>query len=801
MPSPANDLFANAEVLSGTSGTTTGDNTGADVDGPYAGSNYRSVWYSFSAPAVTRRGALTITITPTGGSPLPSLYIAIGQGADAASFDSSWHQQFYPLSGASAFTHLFIEPSQTYEVFVMGALVVDEGSFQLDWSYVEDPPPPSNDDWANAITLTNTVSTNLSEPIDVSFATSQAAEDSWYSTNFYGSPFATTWYTFVAPATGKVDLKAIPDAAGLTGIWPDNTPTPVISLFGDGATLAQVLDNMLAFDTLFRYRDPITTYLCSRVVKEVVAGQRYYVAISNDLPEVPSGGLGVNRDYWGPAHLHYRFDPTPSTAAPPVPTPNPGTHNPRVFDFVTHAADFVLPLNAGDDIGPIWLINTYELLNNTAVGQETKGFVQFEDAMGGVLGQACLKKISDNGTTATFALIEKLSGSEWTTTGGFFGSNRIVIDYQNANNSTYHEFNNILGFAHLVGTPDFIQVQVAFNIGLVGGFTNCTKARFGGTVYGAGSTFTILAKLINAYIAFSPYSTDFGPNEDFYSDSVPMPVNPPSSDTALAIDYPFAKSTVSLTQAAGEFAGATWPPAAGPDGHFVSSEQDSGMSSIVTPSGLKFGVTTAAAQADNYQDFLYVPLGGPRNGSYFNSYYDARLMYVPDNVELVYGFICHNQIGTLDGSSFMDWELRFNTWYGGIQLDVRAKSGQPVLQASIPQGNRYQALSSREQPIANNWPYFVKLSYDPADNGGQYSFQYGAWKWELSEDLGSTWTTIIATDPNAPASRQTEGYTFEFNQSGGGQPTDQAWDVTFLSFLSTQGPGGHYHGSLFHRIG
>ncbi|HVG29739.1 MAG TPA: NF038122 family metalloprotease [Pyrinomonadaceae bacterium] len=145
-PAPANDNFAAAQQLSGTSGRVTGTNVGATKEAgepshsPDGNPGGKSVWYTWQSPSsgtvtfITGAGALggasdfDTLIGAYTGSGVGGL-VSLGKSDDISGSDHTSLVTFNAVAGT------------TYRIAVDG-YDADEGNIALSWNLVVAPPPP-----------------------------------------------------------------------------------------------------------------------------------------------------------------------------------------------------------------------------------------------------------------------------------------------------------------------------------------------------------------------------------------------------------------------------------------------------------------------------------------------------------------------------------------------------------------------------------------------------------------------------------------------------------------------------------
>ena len=180
-PSPANDDFANAFVLSGTNVTTTGDNSAATSEPGEPNHTDQaadhSLWYSWTAPS---GGLMTLAATGTNFTPEVNVYTGTQVSALTAlgTFNSQHNVSFNPTAGT------------TYRIAVDGS----GGNFTLNLSLIS---PPGNDDFASPFMLTGMNPTVQGSTYLASLQPGEPGFSPWVVDR-------SVWYSWIAPANGTV---------------------------------------------------------------------------------------------------------------------------------------------------------------------------------------------------------------------------------------------------------------------------------------------------------------------------------------------------------------------------------------------------------------------------------------------------------------------------------------------------------------------------------------------------------------------------------------------------------------------
>jgi hypothetical protein len=259
---PANDNFANAQVITGTSGTAAGNNTGAtrEPGEPLIAGNQggASVWYSWTA---ANTGPVTISTFSSTFDTLLGVYTGSSVGSltlvadnDDAPGNCCWSSVSFTASGGT-----------TYRIAVdgyNGGGGPQEGPLTLDWNLNPSSPVPSNDDFSNAITIngncTTVTGTNLA-------ATKEPGEPN-HAGNVGG---ASVWWKWIAPISGSATVTT--DGSNFDTLLAVYTGTSVSNL------------------TLVAQNDDDNQGQTSSVTFNAVAGTTYYIAVDGWFG--PSHGL------------------------------------------------------------------------------------------------------------------------------------------------------------------------------------------------------------------------------------------------------------------------------------------------------------------------------------------------------------------------------------------------------------------------------------------------------------------------------------------------------------------------------
>jgi len=188
-----NDLFANAQAISGQSGSVVGTTVYSFLEtnepnpphptlGGYGGAGYDSVWYLYTAPGGTTSG---VTFTAASGADVVNVY----SGSVLATLRY--------VNGGLGTVYAGILPGVQYYVQVMDysndLATNPQGPFTLSWSAYS---LPANNNFALAQVLAGTSGSVTGTTLGATVEPSEPA-----------SPGGTVWYQFTAPSTGPGGLQ------------------------------------------------------------------------------------------------------------------------------------------------------------------------------------------------------------------------------------------------------------------------------------------------------------------------------------------------------------------------------------------------------------------------------------------------------------------------------------------------------------------------------------------------------------------------------------------------------------------
>jgi hypothetical protein len=191
VPRPANDNFANAQVITGASGLVDGTTVNATRETGEPNLDAPSVWYRWTAPTTAGvRFSLSNINYSTGGA---ALAVFEGTAVNALTFANGQQEQRHPFT-----YRFFATAGQTYSIGI-GGDDGSEGSFTLDWRY---PPRPPNDNFAKASPIGRQTGTHR---VDTLAATNEDNEQTCGDVDGGHS----IWYRYTPPSAGTWQFDAI----------------------------------------------------------------------------------------------------------------------------------------------------------------------------------------------------------------------------------------------------------------------------------------------------------------------------------------------------------------------------------------------------------------------------------------------------------------------------------------------------------------------------------------------------------------------------------------------------------------
>jgi len=201
IPEPANDDFANAQVLSGPSGSVNGTTIGATVEAGEPDTNVTSqtVWYEYTA-SMAGPGEAVFTVSSAQAESF--VYVFTGSSLTNITPVGNW------VNYASFATN----PGQTYYLQV-GADVWDLGytntpsNFTVQWSWGQFP---ANTYFANAIPISGSSGSVSGTTVG---ATGEAADPNWIY-EYTSQRYPSVWYRYTAPAYSVSPVTFVLSAYG-----------------------------------------------------------------------------------------------------------------------------------------------------------------------------------------------------------------------------------------------------------------------------------------------------------------------------------------------------------------------------------------------------------------------------------------------------------------------------------------------------------------------------------------------------------------------------------------------------------
>ncbi len=230
---PANDNFANAELLTGFSDSSSGTTIGAtaECDEPVLGSNQEktnTVWYKY-IPSITGRLRLSLDTASTDGMACAIARTTTGGGLSSlVEIDSADIQTF----GGEEYSYFSVEAGYDY-YFIVSGLGGESNTFtiKVDMANVS-TPTNDNTSGATTITVTPTVVGNLSPKTEGANFDSIAVPSEIagnYTTRAYAD--ITVWYKFTVAEAGNVTFTLNSDTT-FNGDFTDDTSISVYKSSG-----------------------------------------------------------------------------------------------------------------------------------------------------------------------------------------------------------------------------------------------------------------------------------------------------------------------------------------------------------------------------------------------------------------------------------------------------------------------------------------------------------------------------------------------------------------------------------------
>ncbi|MEO8427023.1 MAG: TIGR02597 family protein [Verrucomicrobiota bacterium] len=270
-PPPANDNFANAQVITGSSGAVSGDNLNASVEPgePFHAANMggHSVWYAWTAATSNQ------TLLDTLGSDFDTLLaVYVGNGVSLLDLVGS-NNDIDPSTPSSRLSFTSVAGT-TYYIAVDGADGVI-GQIALNWSQTQGPPPPANDGFATALVVTGTAGS-------LNGTTANATEEPGEPNHAGLAGGKSVWYQWTAPTGNSATF--------------DTFGSPFDTLLA-----VYTGDSVAALNEIASNNDLDTITKQSRVNFTPIAGTNYFIAVDglNDA----SGNFVLSWNQSGLGHL------------------------------------------------------------------------------------------------------------------------------------------------------------------------------------------------------------------------------------------------------------------------------------------------------------------------------------------------------------------------------------------------------------------------------------------------------------------------------------------------------------------
>ena len=244
---PENDSFITRIALFGTNVTTTGRNTGAtfepgEPDPSFQGG--KSVWWTWTAPV---NGNLTLT---TAGSSFDTMLTVFTGG----SVTNLTLVAFNDMENNTSVVSFDVAAGTAYQIAVDGALGA-AGDISLQLSLGPPQPPPSNDNFANRITISGSHLNNV--PGSNLGATAEPGEP--FHADAIG--LKSVWWRWTAPFSGGVTLTTQGSAIDtVLGVYTGNSLANLVLVAGND-------------------EDPVTFSSYSRVTFNAISNVTYQIAV------------------------------------------------------------------------------------------------------------------------------------------------------------------------------------------------------------------------------------------------------------------------------------------------------------------------------------------------------------------------------------------------------------------------------------------------------------------------------------------------------------------------------------------
>ena len=279
---PPNDAFSAATLLSGDANTVGGSTIGAthETGEPeHTARGSASIWYVWHAPG---KGELLLDTHGSNFDTAMAVYTgpAITMLGKLASNDDE------STTSSLSQVQVSVEEGVDYLIAVDGEAGT-RGTVRLSWLFTPAPPPPLNDDFANAMELAGS---NGSVAADTVEGTKEAEEP-----DHAGNPGgASIWYFWQAPADGTVSMDT--DGSDFDTLLAAYTGSAV-------STLTEIASND---------DDEENGFITSRIVFQVTAGTNFRIAVDGSWGD--RGDVALNWNFTPSANGSQAGSPTPSPA-------------------------------------------------------------------------------------------------------------------------------------------------------------------------------------------------------------------------------------------------------------------------------------------------------------------------------------------------------------------------------------------------------------------------------------------------------------------------------------------------------
>lgn len=313
MPPPANDDFADAQIITGLSGSVEGSTWFSTTETGEPDSS-SGVWYSFTPPT---SGIYKFILDRVYAGDWFKLFT----GSDVMSLTEVTERDFTTSGGFD------LNSGTTYYLRVNG----NQTRFFLHWKYYA---PAANDDFADATVLSGSSGT---EPYVLITAGVESGDpDSHLSSGFSN---ATVWFKWVATATGT--LRVFTENTYLKYLASDGVSAIGVYKGTSLESLTHITYAEFMWSDYYNYGG-VDGIVNNIVDAAVVQGETYYIEVGNDSVPINSGG---GLFHW---HLYPSSVWDGEWGRPAIATPNPGTNATAFPTFVS--GSYILSNFQGSEI-------------------------------------------------------------------------------------------------------------------------------------------------------------------------------------------------------------------------------------------------------------------------------------------------------------------------------------------------------------------------------------------------------------------------------------------------------------------